>query len=88
DSYHLSMYRDLLFHVQEHCFDIPGIKSALDTLGLEFIKFGLPDNVWALYARKFPDDKDGRNLDNWHKLELENPDIFTHMYHFWCRKTA
>ena len=88
DSYHLSMYRDLLFHVQEHCFDMPGIKSALDTLGLEFIKFGLPDNVWALYARKFPDDKDGRNLDNWHKLEVENPDIFTHMYHFWCRKKA
>lgn len=88
DSYHLSMYRDLLFHVQEHCFDIPGIKSALDTLGLEFIKFGVPDGVMATYARKFPGDREGRNLDNWHKFEQENPDAFTHMYHFWCRKKA
>lgn len=88
DSYHLSMYRDLLFHVQEHCFDIPEIKSALDTLGLEFIKFGVPDNTMALYQKKFPNDREGRNLDNWHKFEQENPDAFTHMYHFWCRKKA
>lgn len=88
DSYHLSMYRDLLFHVQEHCFDIPGIKAALDTLGLEFVKFGVPDGLMALYARKFPNDREGRNLDNWHRFEQENPDAFTHMYHFWCRKKA
>ncbi|MDI1227204.1 MAG: methyltransferase domain-containing protein [bacterium] len=88
DSYHLSMYRDLLFHVQEHCFDIPGIKSALDTLGLDFIKFGLPDSVMAQYLKKFPNDPDGTSLDNWHKFEQENPDAFTHMYHFWCRKKA
>jgi 2-polyprenyl-3-methyl-5-hydroxy-6-metoxy-1,4-benzoquinol methylase len=86
DYYHLSMYRDLLFHVQEHCFDVPGIKAALDTLGLDFIKFGVPDDVMALYRRRFHADKEGKSLDNWHVFEQENPDTFTHMYHFWCRR--
>lgn len=88
DYYHLSMYRDLLFHVQEHCFDIAGIKSALETLGLEFIKFGVTDDTMALFRRRFSADKEGRSLDNWHVFEQENPDAFTHMYHFWCRRKS
>ena len=39
DFYSLSEFRDLLFHVQEHRFTIPQIKSCLTNLGLKFCGF-------------------------------------------------
>ncbi len=82
DSYHLSMYRDLLFNVQEHRFDIPEINAALQGLGLDFIKFFLPQQTEELFRKKFADEK----LENWHLFEQENPDTFSAMYQFWCSK--
>lgn len=89
DYFHLSMYRDLLFHVQEHRFDIPEIAQMLQTLGLEFVKFGgIPPGVLAAYRKDYPDDPEAKNLAHWHAFEQENPDTFSNMYHFWCRKRA
>ena len=39
DFYSTSMFRDLLFHVQEHRFTIPRIRDYLDELGLFFCGF-------------------------------------------------
>ena len=39
DFYNLDECRDLLFHVMEHCFDLPGLKDALKDVGLEFVNF-------------------------------------------------
>ncbi len=85
DYYNMSMCRDLLFHVQEHRFDIPQIKAALDTLGLEFVRMA---EIVALarYRTLYPDDREGTNIDNWDAFEKEYPDTFTGMYQFWCRK--
>ncbi len=83
DFYSLSECRDLLFHVQEHRFDIPMLKKSLQELGLEFICFSLPrafmDRFGAVAA-------DMRDLDRWAEFEEKNPKTFAAMYQFWCRK--
>lgn len=77
DYYHLNMYRDLLFHVQEHQFTLPQIQEILDDLGLEFLEF--------FGQRTQPGLK---TLADWDKAEQANPDLFSGMYNFWCRKKS
>jgi 2-polyprenyl-3-methyl-5-hydroxy-6-metoxy-1,4-benzoquinol methylase len=78
DYYHLNMYRDLLFHVQEYQFTLPQLQKTLDDLGLEFLAFfDLP-----------PQQTKGETLADWNKLEEANPSLFSRMYQFWCRKKA
>lgn len=86
DYYHLSMFRDLLFHEQEHRFDIPRIRRALDDCGLQFIKFGTKKAMDALYAQAYPDGV--HRLERWQELEQKNPSLFREMYFIWCRKKA
>lgn len=88
DYYHLSMYRDLLFHVQEFRVTIPQIAEKIKSLGLEFVKFGVEPQVLVLYRKMFPDESKLWDLDNWHAFEQEYPDTFSNMYHFFCRKKA
>ncbi len=86
DYYHAAMYRDMLFHVQEHCFDIPGIDAALKKLGLTFQQFILPPAIVAQYVAAHPSDPAATSLANWHKFEQSHPQLFLGMYQFWCRK--
>ena len=90
DYYYLSMCRDLLFHVQEHDFDIPDIAEALKNMGLLFLGFNFTDASSAVmqYRLMFPDNSEADNLSNWHAFEQKNPDTFKAMYQLWCRKTA
>lgn len=89
DFYSLSECRDLLFHVQEHCYTLPDIARMLDSCGLEFIGFEFTDpGVRRLYQQRFPDDVSLGNLENWDHFEREFPDTFIGMYNFWCRKRA
>jgi 2-polyprenyl-3-methyl-5-hydroxy-6-metoxy-1,4-benzoquinol methylase/tetratricopeptide (TPR) repeat protein len=85
DYYHAAMYRDMLFHVQEHCFDIPGIDAALKKLGLTFVQFILPPPVLAQYVAAYPSDPTAASLPNWHKFEQSHPLLFLGMYQFWCK---
>ncbi len=86
DYYHAAMYRDMLFHVQEHCFDIPGIDAALKKLDLTFLQFILPPAVVMQYVAAFPPDPAAASLANWHQFEQSHPQLFLGMYQFWCRK--
>lgn len=86
DYYHAAMYRDMLFHVQEHCFDIPGIDAALKKLGLTFQQFILPPAIIAQYIAAYPSDPAATSLANWHKFEQSHPQLFLGMHQFWCRK--
>jgi hypothetical protein len=83
DFFAMSECRDLLFHVQEHQFAIPQIKSLLVDNGLTFIGFAGPPAL-NLQAR-FPGDA-MRDLDQWHLLELDHPKMFVNMYEFWAQK--
>lgn len=80
--------RDLLFHVQEHQYDIPELKESLEALGLQFVKFYLPADVLEAYVRRYPDDPEAVNLDYWDRWETARPDTFAGMYRFWCRKSV
>lgn len=88
DFFTTSSLRDLIFHVQEHRMNLPQIQGMLDQLGLVSLKFLISDlGTFLKYEEQFPEDKDKKNLMNWHKLELENPQIFRTMYQFWSQKT-
>ena len=86
DSYSLSMFRDLLFHVQEHRFSIPKIKDSLDTLGLYFCGFQ-NDKITSLFKAQNPAPDDLYNLEIWNEFEYSQPDTFAGMYQFWCQKS-
>ena len=89
DLHSLSGLRDLLFHVEEHHFDLLGLASALSRLGLEFVGFEHEDPGTALrYARAYPDDPSQTALSNWAAFEAAHPETFNGMYQFWCEKPA
>ena len=84
DFYTLSECRDLLFHVEEHRFNLPEIARCLDALDLELIGFEMRERaVIDRYRARFPDDPGALNLENWHIFETDNPHTFVAMYQFW-----
>jgi len=87
DFYDLGGVHDLLLHRQEDPFDVARIKRAIQRFGLELIRFQLPTEFdRANYLRENPQDSLFRNYELWQAQELRRPDMFTQMYHFWCRK--
>ena len=86
DFFTLSECRDLLFHVQEHTFDLAAISAFLPDNGLEFIGFDVDADVAHRYLQRFPDNASRTDLDNWHTFERENPDTFIGMYQLWIQK--
>jgi 2-polyprenyl-3-methyl-5-hydroxy-6-metoxy-1,4-benzoquinol methylase len=87
DFYSMSGCRDLLFHVQEHRFNVPQIESMIGRLGLSFLGFEFSDSGATVerYRARFPADPYLLNMGNWNKLEEEFPDTFARMYQFWVR---
>ena len=81
-----SAVRDLLFHVQEHRFALPGIQRLLLELGLDFIGFEIDTSVLRRYSQRFPGDPAMNNLQSWDAFEAENPLTFSGMYQFWVQK--
>jgi ubiquinone/menaquinone biosynthesis C-methylase UbiE len=77
DYFHASTCCDLLFHAREYQFDLPEIERVLKDLGLAFAGFKDAPPAPGL---------DPGNIDGWHAFEEKNPEIFSGMYHFWCRK--
>lgn len=89
DFFSLSAFRDLIFHVQEHRFDLVMIKDHLDELGLQFLDFEMP---FAGDIQQYRDSIANRTPQErlllWHDYEQQRPDTFRGMYQFWCQKTA
>ena len=85
DFYSTSSARDLIFHTNEHRFNLEELSKILKKLNLEFL--GFVDTMKKIeYSKIFPEDKNNISLDNWHKFELNNVDTFHGMYNFWVRK--
>ena len=83
DLYCTSGYRDLLFHSQEHEYDLLEIKKLLETCGLRFINMaeGTVKNLHLLQAKELP-----KTLSGWNKFECDNPGSFPNMYQFLTEK--
>ncbi|MCB9990543.1 MAG: methyltransferase domain-containing protein [Rhodospirillales bacterium] len=86
DYYAMSECRDMLFHVQEHQYDLLRLRQEIDTLGLDFLKFELHPAIIAQYRQAFAQDESATDLSCWHAFEQQNPMLFLQMYRFWCRK--
>ena len=86
DFFSTSACRDLLFHVQEHCFSLDEISAFLSEELLGFIGFDLDLLVLQSYRQRFPDDPAATDLTRWQIFESENPDTFVAMYQFWVQK--
>lgn len=87
DFYSLTACRDFLFNVQEEVFSLPEIEDACASLGLELLGLEIADPlVRKAYAARFPDDPTMSDLNCWDRFEAENPDTFSGLYIFWCRK--
>jgi len=89
DFYDLGGVHDLLLHAHEDAFDIPRIRTAMEHLGLELLRFDLPSAAareW--YREEYPDDPRQRDYASWAATERRNPRIFSAMYRFWCVKTG
>ncbi len=87
DFYTTSECRDLLFHIQEHCFSIPQLERIIDDIGLEFVGFESTYPIEA-YRDRFPEDPNATSLKCWHQLEQEETNLFVSMYQFWLRKSC
>lgn len=87
DFFSLSDCRDLLFHVQEHLFNLPQIEEALTALNLKFLGFEMRNqSVLRKFRKTYPGKSALTSLPQWHKFELKNPETFRGMYQFWCKK--
>jgi len=87
DFFSLSNCRDLLFHVQEHCFTLPQIEEDLQALNLKFLGFEMRNQQLIRTYRDSHREKQALiSLSHWHQFELENPETFRAMYQFWCKK--
>ena len=87
DFYNLSMFRDLLFHVQEVEFNIPKIFDILNQLGMRFCGFYDPDGkIMKSYRHYMPHDPMGRDPQSWDKFETLDPDAFSSLYDFVIQK--
>jgi tetratricopeptide (TPR) repeat protein len=87
DFFSMGEVRDLIFHAQEHRFDLPTIKQCLDSLGLEFGGFLLQDrDVVRNFHALNPARAQWLDLDCWAAFEAQHPDTFYGMYQFYCLK--
>ena len=86
DFFSLSMFRDLLFHEQEHLFNIDSIRKQIDNLGLNFCGFETNRATTEKFKARFNSSESIYELSNWEQFERENPKVFLGMYQFWCQK--
>lgn len=89
DFYNLSMFRDLVLHVQEYNYDLKEIQTILKQLNLNFIGFHFSekhDTVIHSFNQEFSNSAELNSLESWHQYELKHPNTFIGMYNFWCQK--
>ena len=85
DFYSTSGIRDLLFHVKEHRFTLLQLSEIISKFSLEFLGFSDSD-IKKKYSNFNSKDKKNILLQDWHKFELENQNVFLRMYNFWVKK--
>jgi len=84
DFYATSTCRDLLFHAQEHTYNIIKIEELLNLNNLKFLGFIFTNQVILdNFINKY-DKGSLRDLRKWDEFEKANPDTFVDMYQFYC----
>ena len=87
DFYTLHDCRDLIFHENEHNYDLHELQTMIQNAGLKFVGFELYDKAeLQRFKAAFPQQNAEFDLANWAEYEKANPDVFSSMYVFWCQK--
>src|SRR3546814_7758791 len=68
DFWSLSGCRDLLFHVLEHQFDVPGIARMIDAAGLSLVALDAPAEAQRLFRERFGDHASPLDPQRWDAL--------------------
>lgn len=84
DFYSMSNCRDLLFHEQEHQFDLQEIAQLLQHNDLDYVGMVPEPKAKTAMLNEFSNMQD--NLQHWQQVEENNPAIFDGMYQFYCQK--
>jgi hypothetical protein len=84
DFFTLNGCRDLIMHVQEHNFTLPGIGDCLDHLGLRFCGLECEPQIQNRFRSMFPAASALTDLEAWNRFEAASPQTFKGMYNFWC----
>lgn len=87
DFYSLSACRDLIFHEQEHVFDVLDLPGFLEKAGLRWLGMLPPPNNQAL-RQQLSVPAGQITVAQWHQLEQNNPSIFAGMYQFYAIKQS
>jgi SAM-dependent methyltransferase len=87
DFFSVSECRDLLFHVQEHEFDLPQLARMLGARGITVVGLAKPLGHPAVlaYRKMVPQDSAMADLQRWDEVERLHPETFLAMYQVWCR---
>lgn len=89
DFYTTSEFIDLLLHERELDFNISDLKDLYEKK-YQFLGFSHTNknifNMQNQYKRRFNNDPKMINIDNWGKLEKDDPTIFGSMYQFFLYK--
>lgn len=86
DFYSLSGCRDLLFHAQEHVFNITQLDTLLRDANLQWLGFLAPASAYKLAQEAFNKQPNQLSIEHWQELEKQNPNLFAGMYQFYARK--
>ena len=82
DFFSASHIRDLLFHEQEHTFNLLEIRELLEESRLEFCGFSVSYDLPTARLN----ENTYFNMENWHEIEQQNPNLFIGMYQFYCQR--
>jgi len=86
DFYTTSSLRDLLFHAQEHQFNLTEIEKIIKDFGLNFCGFDIDSYIVDNFIKSNSNSDSIYNLNLWNNYEIKNKDTFKGMYQFWVQK--
>ena len=86
DFYTTSSLRDLLFHVQEHQFNLTEIEKMIKDFRLDFCGFDIDSYIIDNFINSNPNKDSIYDLNLWNNYEIKNKNIFRGMYQFWVQK--
>lgn len=85
DFFALQECRDLVFHVQEHRFDLLQIGALLARQNLRLLGLQLQPGLLARFRAHHGDRAPVRSLEHWDAFERAYPDTFADMFVLWTQ---
>ena len=88
DFYTMNGCLDLLAHPRETAYRPRQIEALLDSQNLSFLGFELSSKERAAFRSRFRSKDDLLDLNLWDAHEMDHPQTFAAMYHFWAQKVV